>query len=174
MKKIFKYLGAVLGCLSCLALFVAPFALVVGSNVSKSTASEEYGLFADLSGLSDLYKLAGENFQPFWVTLFQIAVIVATTIAVVMLVVYILNDLGVIKAKKVEKLLSTLLIVVGIVGLVAVALCTMLNTYTVEALTVKTTTKFIATLLGWLVPVFAIAGGIVANLCADAKTKKKK
>ena len=174
MKKIFKYLGAILGVLTGLALFVAPFAFSVKNSASDKAVSETYGLFADVSDFADVYKLADKTFQSFWITLFQIAVVVALAIAVVMLVVYVLNDMGVLKAQKLEKTLATLLLVVGLVGLVAIALCSVLNTFKSEGFVTTTTTSFGGTLIGWLTPVFALVGGLLAYLCADKKAKKKR
>ena len=167
-----KYLGAVLGCLTCLPLFVAPFVLVAKSGITDKTSSETYGLFADLSGLADGYKMYDKTFQSFWVTLFQIAVIVALVVAVVMLVVYILNDLGVLKLQKLEKVLATVLLVVGVVALVDIILCSLLNVATGEI--TKTTISFVGSFVGWLVPAFAILGGIFGIAGAGQKTKKKR
>jgi hypothetical protein len=174
MNKILRYLGVIMGCLSCLALFVAPFGLVVTSGLTKSSSSEGYGLFADLSGVDTVYKTANKTFQPFWITVFQIAVITTLVVSAIMLLVYILNDLGVLKVKKIEKLLSVVLIVAGAIALVSIAGCSIFNTFSVEIATVKTTTKFVGSLLGWLVSVFAILGGILAGVDSGKKGKKKK
>jgi len=174
LKKVFKYLGLVLGLLTCLPLFVAPFALVGNNSVTNSSSSESYKLFADFDGLKNLYKLADKTFASFWVTLFQIAVIAALVVAVVMLVVYLFNDLGVVKAQKLEKLLAAVLVVVGIVALIAIALCSLTNVITTQIGSVKATTKFVGSVIGWLTPVFAIVGGALANYGSQGKSKKKK
>ena len=167
VKKVLRYLGVVLGLLTCLPLFVAPFALVAKSSLGESSTAVK--LFEELDGVKLSFKLFGEDFQTIWITIFQIAVIVALVIAVVMLVVYLLDDLKVIKAQKIEKLLATLLIIVGIVALVSVALCSILNLVSKN----NTSLVFTGSVLGWLLPVFAIVGGILASMSVGKKSKKK-
>jgi len=174
LKKLFKYLGAVLGVLTCLPLFVAPFALVSSSTLTSKTSSQAFALFEDLSGVKDLYSLADKTFGSFWVTLFQIAVIVALVLAVFLLVVMLLNDLKVAKAEKVEKLLATLLLVVGIVALVSIALLSFTNVIKTQGLGQTATTKFVGSSIGWLMPLLVIGIEIHAMLGASNAKKSKK
>ena len=170
LKKIFRYLGLVLGLLTCLPIFTTTWNYVV-TNGDKSEVVETYKLFDKFGDVAKGFL--GDKFAPFWFTLFQILVIVMVVIAVVMLVVYLLNDLGVIKAQKLEKLLSVIMVIVGILALVTVLIATLSNKVEVKVLT-TTVYGISGALMAWLAPAFAVVGGVLACVCASEKAKKKK
>lgn len=170
LKKIFRYLGLVLGALTCLPIFTATWNYVV-TNGDKSEVLESYNLFDKFGEVAK--KALGDKFAPFWFTLFQTLVVVMVVLAVVMLVVYILNDLGVLKAQKLEKLLSVVMVVLGILALVVVLIATVANK--VEVKLISTTVYGIGgAVMAWLAPVFAVVGGALACYGANDKAKKKK
>ena len=163
LKKIFRYLGVILGLLTCLPMFVTTWNLVL-----EDTTIAEYKLFDKVGDAEKLFF--GDKFQQIWLTLLQIIVIVALVVAVVLAVVYILNDLKVIKAQKFEKLLSVVLLLLAIAGLVVVVIGSFTNV-----------NKFLTAnyiLLGgvgaWHFAVFGILGGIFAMIGACDKAKKRK
>lgn len=173
-KKVLKYVGLVLGVLAGLPLVVAPFMYKV--MVANNATSENVELFAELDG----FKLLVKDFNPFWITLIGILVIVAVSVAALLLVVSILDDLKVTKLQKVEKLLAVVLAIVGVVALVAVIINQFANSsYESVKLGDKNITSgsgLTANFMGWLFPVFAIVGGLLttANVANPKKGKKRK
>ena len=173
VKKVLKYVGLVLGVLTFLPLVVAPFVYKAKvANVAADDASVK--LFEDLEGFDLLVK----DFSPFWITLTKILVVVALVVAVALLVVSVLNDLKVLKLQNVEKLLAVVLAVVGVVALVTLLINQFVNSNyeTVEALGKKLTSGsgLVANFIGWLFPVFAIAGGALVYTSVEAPKKGKK
>ena len=95
VKKIFRYLGLVLGALTCLPIFIATWNFFTKVNDKQVGDPVAFKLF---ESTADAGKLMGDNYQGFWFTLFQILIVVILVLAVVMIAVYVLNDIGVIKA----------------------------------------------------------------------------
>ena len=171
-KKILKYAGLILGVLAGLPLVVAPFVYKI--MVANNATSENVKLFAELDG----FKLLVKDFNPFWITLIGILVIVAVSVAALLLVVSILDDLKVTKLQKVEKLLAVVLAIVGVVALVAVVVNQFANSNyeTSELLDLTSGSGLTANIVGWLFPVFAIVGGLLttANVAKPKKGNKRK
>lgn len=173
VKKVLKYVGLVLGVLTFLPLVVAPF--VYKAKVANVAADDtSVKLFEDLEGFEILVK----DFSPFWITLVRILVIAALVVAVLLLVVSVVNDLKVAKLQNVEKLLALVLAVVGVVALLAVVINQFANSHyeTAEVLGKELTTGsgLVANLIGWLFPVFAVAGGALVYTSVEAPKKGKK
>ncbi len=169
LKKISRYLGLVLGALTCLPLFVETWKYMVKVR-GNSGQTSSYKAFDEIGSVA---KIAlGDNFSQFWLTLFGILTIVALVIAVVMIVVYVLDDLGVLKAQGLEKLLASLLTVVGIIALINVVICMLVNRRNVKDL--ETVYGLYGAVGAWLMPVFAIVGGGMAMYGVSTKSKKKK
>lgn len=168
LKKVLKYVGLTLAILAGLPLVVAP--LVFTSKVAGTSNSEAFGLFEDLDGMEILVK----DFSPFWIHAIQVMVIVCFAIACVMLVVALLNDLNVLKLQKFEKLLVTVLMVIGVLALVTVIVNQFVNTNTEEVFGVSTSSGLVANVLGWMFPFFAMVGGGLAYATVETKKKAKK
>ena len=173
VKKVLKYVGLVLGVLTFLPLVVAPF--VYKAKVANVAADDtSVKLFEEL----DAFELLVKDFSPFWITLIRVMVIVALVVAVLLLVVSVLNDLKVVKLQNVEKLLALALAVVGVVALLVVLINQFVNSSyeTTEVLGKELTSGsgLVANLIGWLFPVFAVAGGALVYTSVEAPKKGKK
>lgn len=171
VKKVIKYIGLVLGALTCLPMFVATWNYAISVNGEKSDPIT-YKLF-DKVGTIEKTAL-GDHFSQFWLTLFQILVVVALVVAVLLIVVSVLDDLGVLKLQKVEKLLALVLAVVGLVALITVVIASIVNKNTIEVLTVKTVYGISGAVGAWLASVFAVVGGALVYCGVEAKKKSKK
>lgn len=167
VKKVIKYIGLVLGALTCLPMFVATWNYAISVNGEKSDPIT-YKLF-DKVGTIEKTAL-GDHFSQFWLTLFQILVVVALVVAVLLIVVSVLDDLGVLKLQKVEKLLALVLAVVGLVALITVVVASIVNKNTIGV--------FVYGISGavgaWLASVFAVVGGALVYCGVEAKKKSKK
>lgn len=169
LKKISRYLGLILGALTCLPLFVETwkYMVKVGGNSGQTST---YKAFDEIGTIA---KIAlGDNFSQFWLTLFSILTIIALVIAVIMIVVYILDDLGVLKAQGIEKFLAVCLIAVGIIALINVVICMLVNKKSIKD--TETVYGIYGAVGAWLMPVFAVVGGGMAMYGVSTKSKKKK
>jgi ABC-type sugar transport system permease subunit len=173
-KKVLKYVGIALGLLAGLPLIVSPFIYKI--MVANVATSENVKLFAELDG----FKILVKDFNPFWITLIGILVIVAVSVAALLLVVSILDDLKVTKLQKVEKFLATILILVGMIALISVIINQFANSnYESTELAGKKITSgsgLTSNIFGWLFSAFAIVGGMIAraNTSTAKKGKKRK
>lgn len=172
LKKVFRYLGLVLGALVCLPFFTTTWKYFVTTNGEAIGDGVKYNLFDEFGKIETL--ALGDSYKEFWFTLFKILVIVALVVAVVLLVVYLLDDLKVLKLQKIEKVLAGLLVVVGLLMLVNVVIASIANKNVVEVLTVKTVYGITGSLGAWLSSAFAIVGGLLASYGAGKVSKGKK
>lgn len=172
LKKILKYVGIALAVLAGLPLIVAP--LVYTVKVANVGEGEAFGLFGDMEGMD----LTIKDFNPFWIHAMQVLTIIALIVAVVMLVVALLNDLKVSKLQSVEKILAVVVMAVGFITLVTLLINQFVNSHyettQVFGKDVTSGAGLVAGVMGWLAPVFAIIGGILAFITVEAKKTSKK
>lgn len=172
LKKIFKYVGIALALATGVAFLVAP--LVCTVKITGTTSEKTVGLFEDLEGADLLIK----DFNPFWIHALQVLIIAAFAVAAGLLVIALLNDLNVFSLRGLEKILATIVSVIGVVMLVTLIINQFANANfeTTEFLgkEVKTGAGLGANVMGWLTPIFAIIGGGLAYATVETKKKAKK
>jgi len=170
LKKVLKYVGLTLAILTGLPLVVAP--LLFKSRIAYTTSETEFGLFDDLEGMEFLVK----DFNPFWIHAIQVMVVISFALACVMLVIALLNDFKVLKLQKVEKLLATVLMTIGLLALICVTVNQFVNSHyeTDEFLDMTTGSGLVANVLGWLFPFFAMIGAGLIYVTVESKKQTKK
>jgi len=172
LKKVLKYIGITLALLSGLPLVVSP--LVYTRKAAGVSSSTDFSLFEDLEGMEVFIK----DFNPFWIHALQVLIIAAFAVAAGLLVIALLNDLNVFSLRGLEKILATIVSVIGVVMLVALIINQFANANfeTTEFLgkEVKTGAGLGANVMGWLTPIFAIIGGGLAYATVETKKKAKK
>lgn len=171
VKKVLRWIA-----MASPIIFLLPLCLKAWNIASKvngetfKNAEFAEGIFGNTENAELAFKMVDKEFAKVWLVLFAVFAVIALVLSVAVTVLYILNDLHVLKLQSCEKFLSLALLCATVLGTLFALVALIANAYSTTRGSFSMSLNLVALGAVWVF----IVGGLVMSALAVATAKWRK